>query len=171
MTRIMNVIKSDRVTFVLRLLIGALILYVEVPKLADIEKYSVYAVYSFRFFPMYPENIARFIGLMGPYLAILIGLGLIFGILTRISAAGWILMCFVFIIMKIDVIFVQGRVEPCYCFPGLLANMLMTHSIWIDVLSIPLSLQIILANRERKYLAVWSLLPDRLRQSWLRYIW
>ena len=171
MTRIMNLLKSDKLSFILRVLIGALILYVEIPKLADIEKYSVYAVYGYYFFPMHPVNIARFLGLIEPYIGILIGLGLVFGVLTRLSAAGWIAMCLMFIVMKIDIIFVQGRIEPCYCFPGVLANMLMTQSIWIDIISIPLCLQIILANRERSFLAMWTLLPDRARRSWLRYIW
>jgi uncharacterized membrane protein YphA (DoxX/SURF4 family) len=168
MEKLKRFIRSDKLTFALRLLIGGMILYAEVPKLADIEKYSVYAIYSYRIFPM---DLARFMGEIGPIVGVLIGLGLVFGVFTRLSAAGWIIMCMVFIAMKIHVIFIQGRIEPCGCFPGPLSNMLMTQSIWIDIISIPLSLQIILANRERKFMAMWSLLPAKIRESWLRIIW
>ncbi|MGA3093891.1 MAG: MauE/DoxX family redox-associated membrane protein [Dehalococcoidales bacterium] len=171
MVKLSQFIKSDKLTFVLRFLLGALILYAEVPKLWDIEKLSVYAVYSYNFFPMHPVNIARFMGLIGPYIGVLIGLGLVFGVLTRLSALGWIIMCLLFIVMKADLIFIQHLIQPCHCFPGFLSNLLVTQTIWIDIVSIPLCLQIILANRERKFLAAWSLLPEKWRQSWLRYIW
>jgi hypothetical protein len=44
--------KSDKLSFALRLIIGGLILYAEVPKLADIDKYGVQALYSYHVFPM-----------------------------------------------------------------------------------------------------------------------
>jgi uncharacterized membrane protein YphA (DoxX/SURF4 family) len=168
MEKLKRFIRSDKLTFALRLLIGGMILYAEVPKLADIEKLSVYAIYAYRVFPM---DIAHFLGEIGPFVGVLIGLGLVFGVFTRLSALGWIIMCIMFIAMKMHVIFVQGRIEPCGCFPGPLANLLMTQTIWIDIISIPLCLQIIFANRERKFMALWSLLPARVRDSWLRFIW
>lgn len=168
MDRLKRFIRSDKLTFALRLLVGGMILYAEVPKLADIEKLSVYAIYSYRIFPM---DFARFLGEIGPYIGVLIGLGLIFGVLTRLSATGWTIMALLFIAMKLHVIFIQGRIVPCGCFPGPLAKLLMTQSIWIDIATVPMTLQIILANRERKFLAFWSLLPEKLRQSWLRLIW
>jgi uncharacterized membrane protein YphA (DoxX/SURF4 family) len=178
MSRIMGLIRSDKLTFVLRLLLGGMILYAEVPKLQDVYKLSVYPVYRYNFFPMRADifgqtvNVAQVFGTIGPYLGILIGLGLIFGVLTRLSATGWAMMCLMFIIMKLDYLVIQGKPAiPCGCFPGPLSNMLMTQSIWIDIVSIPLSLQIILANRERKFLAFWAILPAKLRESWLRIIW
>jgi hypothetical protein len=107
--------------------------------------------------------------MIGPFVGILIGLGLVCGVLTRLSAVGWIIMCLIFIGMKINVIFVQHRIAPCGCFPGVLSNLLMTQSIWIDIVSIPLMIQVILS--ERKFLSAWSLLPEKARQSWLRFIW
>ena len=178
MAKLSQLVKSDKLTFVLRFLLGAMILYAEVPKLKDVYKLSVYPVYRYDFFSMradifgYTVNIAQVFGTIGPYLGVLIGLGLIAGVFTRLSAAGWAMMCLLFIVMKLNYMVIQGRpAAPCGCFPGLLANMKMNHSIWIDIVSIPLSLQIILANRERKFLAAWSLLPERWRQSRLRYIW
>jgi uncharacterized membrane protein YphA (DoxX/SURF4 family) len=174
----LSFIKSDRLSFVIRLLIGGMILYAEVPKLADIEKFSIYAVYKYNFFPMHAEifgqtvNVARIFGTIGPYMGILIGLGLVFGVFTRLSALGWFGMCVMFIVMKLDFLYIQGRpAAPCGCFPGPLSNLLMTQSIWIDIVSLPLMLQVMLANKERKFLSAWSLVPEKMRSGWLRKIW
>ena len=171
-------IKRDTLTAVLRFQKGALILYAEVPKLANITAYSVYPIYRYSFFPMHAEifgqtvNIAQIFGTVGPYIGTLIGLGLVFGVFTRLSAIGWASMCLLFIVMKLDYMLIQGRpAAPCGCFTGFLANMYMNQSIWIDIVCIPLSLQIILANPERKFLALWSLLPEKWRSSRLRLIW
>ena len=178
MPKVLSFIKSDRLSFVIRLLIGGMILYAEVPKLADIEKLSVYAVYKYSFFPMHAVifgqtvNVARVFGTAGPYIGILVGLGLIFGIFTRLSAIGWFSMCAMFIVMKLNYLYVLDRpAAPCGCFPGPLSNLLMTQSIWIDIASLPLMLQVIFANKERRFLSMWSLMPERLRLSWLNRIW
>ena len=168
MTKLTRFLKSDKLSFSFRLLIGAMILYAEVPKLTDINKYSVQSLYSYHVFPM---EVVRILGNMGPYIGILIGLGLIFGVLTRLSATGWLMMCLLFIGMKIDVIFVQGRIAPCGCFPGVLSNLKMNQSIWIDIAAVPMMIQVILANPQRKFLAAWSFLPEPLRNSWLQAIW
>ncbi len=178
MSKLLTFIKSDRLSFIIRLLIGGMILYAEVPKLADIEKLSVYAVYKFNFFPMHAQilgqsvNVARIFGLMGPFMGTLIGLGLIFGIFTRLSAAGWFSMCVMFIVMKLNYLYILDRpAAPCGCFPGPLSNLLMTQSIWIDIASLPLMLQVILANKERKFLSIWSLMPEKMRLSSLVRVW
>jgi uncharacterized membrane protein YphA (DoxX/SURF4 family) len=178
MSKLVNFIKSDKLSFFIRLLSGGMILYAEVPKLADIEKLSVYAVYKYSFFPMHAEffgqtvNVARVFGTMGPYIGILVGLGLIFGVFTRLSAVGWLSMCVMFIVMKLNFLYILDRpAAPCGCFPGPLSNLLMTQSIWIDIVSIPLMLQVMFANRERKFLSMWSLMPEPLRLSWLNKVW
>ena len=160
--------KSDKLSFALRLIIGGLVLYAEAPKLFDLDTYSIQALYSYHIFPM---DVVRVMGTLGPYVGVLIGLGLVFGVLTRLSAAGWIIMCLMFIGMKLEVIFVQDRIASCGCFPGFLSNLKMNESIWIDIASIPLMLQVILANPERKFMSAWTLLPKKIRQSRLRLIW
>ncbi len=164
-------LKSYKLTLALRLLLAAIILAAAIPKLGDIEKYSVYMVYSYRVFPIYPVNIARFLGTIGPYLELLIGLALLFGVLTRLSAAGWGIMSLLYFCVKIHIIFVQGRIVPCGCFPGLLPNLLVTQSIWLDVISILFCAQIIWASSERRALSLWLLVPEKLRKSRLRLVW
>jgi hypothetical protein len=151
--------------------LGAIILAAVIPKLIDIEKYSVFLVYSYRIFPMYPVNIAGFLGMIVPFLELLITLGLFFGILTRLSAAGWGILSIAYFFVKLHIIVIQGRIIPCGCFPGILPDMLVTQSIWIDVANILLCVQIIWANRERKFLSFWILLPEKLRKTKIRYIW
>jgi len=142
-----------------------------IPKLIDIEGNSVYLVYSYYVLPIQPVNIARFFGLVIPYIELLIGLGLIFGVLTRLSAMGWMIMSLAYFIIKLNIIFIQGRIIPCGCFSTILPDMLVTQSIWLDVISILFSVQIILAKRGKQLLSCWSLLPERWQKSKLRYIW
>ena len=170
MTVIKTLLNSGKLTLVLRILLGALILYAAIPKFADLEKYSVFMLYSYQF-PWLMPNMAhtRVLGFIAPYLELLIGLGLVTGVLTRISAAGWGIMTLVYIVVKLQVIFIQGKIIPCGCFPGPLSEMLMTQSIIIDFVTLPICAQIILA-KQRKFLTLGSLLPERWQHK-LRYIW
>ena len=77
-----------RLSFVFRLLIGAMFLLAAFTKFPNIEKLSVYTVYSYELLPMHPINIARFVGQVTPYLELLIGLGLVFGVFLRLAALG-----------------------------------------------------------------------------------
>lgn len=171
MAKTQDFIRRFRLVFVLRLLVGTMTLVASIPKLADIEKNSVYLVYSYYILPIQPINIARFFGLIIPYLELLIGLGLVLGVLTRLSAIGWAVLSFVYFIIKLDIIFIQGRVIICGCFSGILPDMLISQSIWLDIIGIIICLLIIMANTERNTISVWPLLPEKWRKSKLRYMW
>jgi uncharacterized membrane protein YphA (DoxX/SURF4 family) len=170
MEKVKAFLNSGKLTLALRILVGAMILYAEVPKLADVEKLSVFALYSYQFPWLMPwMEHTRILGYMAPYLGTLLGLGLITGVLTRLSAFGWGVMAIIFIILKLHVIFIQGRIQPCYCFPGPLANLLVTQTLAIDIITLPLLAQIMLAEN-RKFFTLGSLLPERWQHK-LRYIW
>jgi|GEM_PF-2030800 len=170
MEKVKAFLNSGKLTLVLRILVGAMILYAEVPKLPDVEKLSVFALYSYQFPWLMPwMEHTRILGYMAPYLGTLLGLGLITGVLTRLSAFGWGTMAIIFIILKLHVIFIQGRIQPCYCFPGPLANLLVTQTLAIDIITLPLLAQIMLA-KNRKFFTLGSLLPERWQHK-LRYIW
>ena len=171
MKRLKEFIRSQRLGFALRLLVGTLILLAAIPKLVDIEKNSVFLVYNYYILPIQPVNIARYVGLVIPYLELLIGLGLILGVLTRLSAVGWAVLSLAYFIIKLDIIFIQGRVTPCGCFSGLLPDLLVTQSIWLDVVSIIMCIQIIRVDRGRRSFSAWSLLPQKWQISKLRYVW
>ena len=136
-------------------------------KFPNIERLSVYTVYSYEILPMYPINIARFVGLMTPYLELLIGLGLISGVLLRLSAFGAGIYSLGFFVCKLVVLFIQGRTMECGCFPGLL-DLQINQSIFIDLVTMPMCAQIILAEGE--FLNARALLPKRWKEK-LRLIW
>jgi len=71
------------VILVFRLILAAFFLTSSYGKLVDIERYSVDAVYNFGILPM---ALARPFGLVMPFIELLCGLGLLFGVLTRLSA-------------------------------------------------------------------------------------
>jgi uncharacterized membrane protein YphA (DoxX/SURF4 family) len=169
--RLRQFLTSGGLSLGIRYVLGSVILLSAIPKLIDINTNSVYVVYSYYILPVQPINYARFVGLVVPYAELLIGLGLIFGVLTRLSAAGWMALSLFYFSFKIDLIFVQQRIVPCGCFQGLMPDMLVTQSIWLDVVSVGLCFQIILADRRRQLLSLWSALPHKWRASGLRYIW
>jgi len=170
MERIKVFLNSGKLTVVLRLLLGALILYAAIPKFTDIEKLSVFMLYSYQFPWLMPDMAhTRILGNIAPYLETLVGLGLVTGVLTRLAAYGWGIMTIVYIIVKIHVIFIQGRIIPCGCFPGPLSEMLMTQSIIIDFVTLPILAQIILA-KGRRFFTIGALLPEKWQYK-LRYIW
>ena len=169
--RLRQFLTSGGLSLGIRYVLGAVILLSAIPKLIDINTNSVYVVYSYYILPVQPINYARFVGLIIPYAELLVGLGLIFGVLTRLSAAGWMALSLLYFSFKIDLIFVQQRIVPCGCFQGLMPNMLVTQSIWLDVVSVGLCFQIILADRRRRLLSLWSALPHKWRAGRLGYIW
>jgi hypothetical protein len=111
----------------------------------------------------------RILGYIAPYIETLIGLDLITGVLTRLSEINWGLMSLVYIVVKAQVILIQGRIIPCGCFPGPLSKMLMTQSVLIDIVSLLACTQIILA-RGRKFFTLGSLIPENWQYR-LCYIW
>ncbi len=149
---------SQRVSLVLRYVLGVMILVSAVPKLIDIETNSVYVVYSYYILPIQPVNVARIVGSVIPYVELAIGLGLILGVLTKIFAIGWLVLSLAYFSVKIDLIFVQGRIVPCGCFGGLFPNMLVTQSIWIDVMSVAFCAQITLSKPGKQLLSLMPIL-------------
>jgi uncharacterized membrane protein YphA (DoxX/SURF4 family) len=166
--RLRQFIRSDSFSLTFQLLLGAMVMVATIPKFADIEKYSIYMIYSYRVFPMHPINIARFLGLISPYIELVIGLGLIYGVFTRLCALGWGIMSLSYFLVKIHIIFVQHRIIPCGCFPSILPEMKVTQSIWIDIANLFICAQIFFSNRNLASMRI--LLPLKWRER-LRVIW
>src|SRR5512138_2998948 len=94
-----------------RLFLAGIFLLSSFGKLVDMERYSVDAVYNFGILPMF---LARPFGLVMPFIELLCGLGLLFGVLTRLSALGVGLMSLAFFIAK-AVVLSEGRAIECGC--------------------------------------------------------
>lgn len=154
------------VILVFRLILAATFILSASGKLVDIERYSVDAVYNFGVLPMV---LARPFGLVMPFIELLCGLGLLFGVLTRLSALGIALMSFAFFIAK-GIVLSQGRSIECGCF-GAIIDTLASVTIFMDLPMMAFALVIFFAPLStRQWAAIGRLLPS----SWagkLEWIW
>ncbi len=151
---------------VLRLLLAAVFLISSFGKLVDIERYSVDAVYNFDILPM---ALARIFGLVMPFIELLCGLGLLFGVLTRLSALGVSLMSAAFFIAK-GIVLAQGRSIDCGCF-GAVVETLASVTIFMDIPMVIMALIIMIAPPQSRH---WASLSKWLPPAWkdkLRLVW
>lgn len=155
------------VTLACRLILAAIFLVSSYGKLVDIERYSVDAVYNFGILPVDPINVARFFGLVMPFIELLCALGLLFGVLTRLSALGTGLMSLSFFIAK-TVVLAQGRNIECGCF-GAVVDTLASVTIFMDIPMMLLSL-VVLFSASRHWAAIGALLPDQWKEK-LSLVW
>jgi hypothetical protein len=161
-----RVAANRHVVLVFRLILAAFFLTSSYGKLVDIERYSVDAVYNFGILPMV---LARPFGLVMPFIELLCGLGLLFGVLTRFSALGIALMSLSFFIAK-EIVLSQGRSIECGCF-GAVIDTLASVTIFMDIPMMVLASVIMFsAPAARHWLAIGKLLPLSWRDK-LHLIW
>jgi len=149
-----------------RLILAVSFLTAAFGKMVDIERYSVQAVYFFVILPMF---LARPFGLALPFIELLCGLGLLFGVLTRLSALGIGLLSLSFLIAK-TVVFLHGRSVNCGCF-GAFGDTVASITIFLDLPMIFFAMVVMWAPADfRHWKGVGSLLPKTWRER-LRFIW
>ncbi len=149
-----------------RLILAGFFLVAAFGKFIDIERYSVQAVY---FFVILPMHLARPFGLALPFIELLCGLGLLFGVLTRLSALGIGLLSLSFFIAK-AIVFSHGRSVNCGCF-GAFGDTLSSVTIFLDIPMMILAIIVICASsRVRHWKTVGSALPNTWKER-LRFIW
>ncbi len=160
------VIANRYVILVFRLILASFFLLSSCGKLVDIERYSVDAVYNFGILPFW---LARPFGLVMPFVELLCGLGLLFGVLTRLSALGVSLMSLSFFIAK-AIVLSQGRSIECGCF-GAVIDSLASVTIFIDVPMIFFALAVMLSSpATRHWVAAGNLLPSDWKEKFI-LIW
>jgi uncharacterized membrane protein YphA (DoxX/SURF4 family) len=150
----------------LRLILSLFFLVSAYGKLVDIERYSVDAVYNFGIMPMF---LARPFGLVMPFIELLCGLGLLFGVLTRLSALGIGLMSLSFFVAK-AIVLSQGRSIDCGCF-GAVIDTLASVTIFLDLPIMFFAMVVIWAPSDVRH---WKTLGNLLPRSWrerLKLIW
>jgi hypothetical protein len=154
------------IVLVFRLILAAFFLVSSYGKLVDIERYSVDAVYNFGVLPMF---LARPFGLVMPFIELLCCLGLLFGVLTRLSALGVALMSLSFFIAK-AIVLSQGRSIECGCF-GAVIDTLASVTIFMDIPMMILALVICFSAPEaRHWLAIGQFLPSHWKERF-NLIW
>jgi uncharacterized membrane protein YphA (DoxX/SURF4 family) len=157
---------NNHIVLVFRLLLAAVFLLGSFAKLVNIERYSVETVYKFGILPM---GLAVPFGLALPFIELLCGLGLLLGILTRLSALGTALMSIAFFVAK-AIVLLQGRNIDCGCFGGI-TSLLVSDTIFMDVPILFFSLILIFAPTQSRYWAsVGMFMPPTLKEK-LRLIW
>jgi len=161
-----TLLKKRGLILAFRLILGGIFLLSSFGKLVDIERYSVDAVYNFGILPML---LARPFGLVMPFIELLCGLGLLFGVLTRLSALGVALMSLAFFIAK-AIVLSEGRTIECGCF-GAIVDTLASVTIFMDIPMFILALIVILApSSARHWLAFGRWLPGKWKER-LNLIW
>ncbi len=160
-------VSNRYLTLISRLILAGIFLLSSYGKLVDIERYSVDAVYNFGILPMEPVNLARFFGLIMPFIELLCGLGLLGGVLTRLSAFGAALMSLAFFVAK-AVVLSQGRSIECGCF-GAVVDTLASVTIYMDVPMMLFGL-IVMFSSSRHWIAIGGIIPEAWRKKF-NLIW
>ena len=154
------------VIFIFRFLLGGVFLLSSIGKLVDVEKYSVDVVYDFGVLPMI---LARPFGLVMPFIELGVALGLLFGVLTRLSALGAGLMSIAFFIAK-GYVLAQGREIDCGCF-GAIVGTLASVTIYMDIPMLIFSVAIMYApDYSRHWLAIGKRLSEEMKKKF-RLVW
>ena len=149
-----------------RLILAGSFIIAAFGKFVDIERYSVQAVY---FFVILPFFLARPFGLALPFIELLCGLGLLFGVLTRLSALGIGLLSLSFFIAK-AIVLSQGRSANCGCF-GAFGDTLTSFTIYLDLPMMLLAIVVMFApSGVRHWKTVGNLLPKTWKEK-LRFVW
>jgi putative oxidoreductase len=158
-TRWLRSVAANRTAvLIFRLILAGFFILSASGKLVDIERYSVDAVYNFGVLPM---AVARPFGLVMPFIELLCGLGLLFGVLTRLSALGVALMSLSFFIAK-GIVLSQGRSIECGCF-GAIIDTLASVTIFMDIPMMIIGLLIVFAPPQTRH---WASLARLLPRSW-----
>lgn len=144
--------------FTFRLILAATFLVSSFGKLVNIERYSVAMVYNF---DILPGPLAVAFGWTLPFIELACALGLLFGVLTRLSALGVVLLSISFFITKL-ILLLRGTDVECGCF-GAIGSTMASWSIYLDPAIFILSVAILFSSRRSRH---WMSLGRRLSGKW-----
>jgi len=164
MEKVKSFINNMWLSIVCRVLIAVIFILSGIGKMMDLEN-SVKAVYNFQ---LLPEWAIEPLGYALPFIELLCALGILFGVLTRLSSFGIGVMSIGFFIGKLIVLFVQGRSIDCGCF-GELMNTMASLTIWMDKPMLILCL-ILIYSHNRFSPGIGQLLSDGWKNKF-RWIW
>ena len=158
------ILNNRYLTLLFRLVLAGVFLLSSFGKLVNIEEYSVNAIYNFQIMPVW---LARPFGYVMPFIELLCALGLLGGVLTRLSGLGAALMSLAFFIAK-AIVLLQGRSIECGCF-GAIVETLASVTIYMDVPMMLMGLFVMFSS-SRHWLAIGGLLPDPWKRR-LQLVW
>jgi hypothetical protein len=151
---------------IFRLVLAVTFLVSSFGKFVDIRHYSVALVYNL---DILPGPLAIAFGWALPFIELACGVSLLFGVLTRLSALGVVLMSISFLITKI-ILLSRGTDVDCGCF-GAIGSTMASWSIYLDPILLLLSVTILFSSRDSRY---WVSPGNRLSEKWrnrLNLVW
>ena len=158
-----KMLADRRVVFSFRMVLAAIFLASAAGKLIDIDRYSVGAVYEFH---ILPNALAHVYGLALPFIELACALGLLFGILTRLSALGIEALSISFFAAK-GIILLKGQDIICGCF-GPITSTLASVSIYADPPILLMALIVMLAPwASRNWLSMGKVLSGKAGRAHL----
>ena len=151
-------LENRYVILVFRLVLAVTFLVSSFGKLVDIEHYSVAMVYNF---DILPGPLAIGFGWALPFIELACAIGLLLGVLTRLSALGIALLSISFFITKV-ILLSRGIDVECGCF-GAIGSTMASWSIYLDPAILLLSMTLLFSSRQSRH---WVSLGRRLPEKW-----
>jgi putative oxidoreductase len=143
-----------------RLILAATFFLSSFGKLVNIEHYSVAMVFNFG---ILPDPLAIAFGWALPFIELACALGLLCGVLTRLSAIGVASMNLSFFIVK-AVLLSRGMDIECGCF-GAVVSTMASWSVYLDPIVFILALPVVFAPRSSRHRFS---IGGRLPEAWQR---
>lgn len=138
-------LNNDYFLLVLRIILGAVFLFASIEKIADPEKFA-FSILNYR---LIPEFLINLFAITLPWIELIAGLFLVFGIKTYES--NFILLSLIIIFtIAIFIALVRGLDIECGCFGTLMAEQIGMQKILENVFLILISV-IIGMSKESKY--------------------
>jgi hypothetical protein len=116
-----------------------------------------------------PGPLAIGFGWALPFIELVCAVGLLFGVLTRLSAFGVALLDISFFVTK-AILLSRGTDVECGCF-GAIGSTMELWSIYLDPVILLLSVAVLLSSRQSRH---WMSLGSRLPEKWrnrLNLVW
>jgi uncharacterized membrane protein YphA (DoxX/SURF4 family) len=120
-------LNSRYAVLAMRVALAAVFLLSACGKLVDIRQYSISPILEFGILPSWVVSI---VGSALPFIELLCALGLLFGVLTRLSSFGIAAMSAIFFLVKAFLL-LQGYDLACGCFGAVVTTRCLFRFTWI----------------------------------------
>jgi uncharacterized membrane protein YphA (DoxX/SURF4 family) len=124
--RLLNFFCLPLVQFVLRLLFGAIFIYASISKILNPVDFAE-TVYNYK---LLPPGFVGAVSLLLPWIELVCGISLIFGLLKKASALILSVLLMVFIV-AIGINLLRGRIFNCGCFSAAKLASLTESGYWL----------------------------------------
>lgn len=140
-----RIIDNDYLTMLVRLAVGVTFLFASAYKIIDPGAFAK----SIWYYHLVPGSLINFIALVLPWLELVCGLALIFGVYYR-GAVVWINLMTILFIVALTTAIVRGISIDCGCFKAAASSSESAwRAIWFDLVLIVFTLQLFFSRSRR----------------------